>query len=306
MITLPTESVPATQNITDYNFLIMGDPGIGKSSLLASIPNYLLVDPIFGMKGLPGLKVNLGSWQDHLDLPERLSKIPRGAYAGIGLDTLNISYDICSAYVSKILKISHPSEMAHGTGWTRVTTEYTKWLQSMTLLGYHIVATCHTTIMEVKLNTRTYNRWIPAFVGGSAQSAYANTLKLFDIKGLMCTELIASPPVRQTVTKEGGVKSTVDTRVDMTDLQFTEGRVIHFAPSNNWLAGDTSQMLPDKVVLGTDWREDWNLILKAWGSEGRGHTVLDEVVETTGQQVNPEQIKASGLVADQNGVRMEG
>ena len=297
MITLPTEPLPATTDITAFNMLLMGDPGIGKSSFLASIPNYLLVDPINGMKGLPGLKVQLQSWNDHLDLPEKLSKIPRGAYAGIGLDLLNISYDICSAYITKILKVNHPSELAHGTGWTRVTTEFTKWLQSMTLLGYHIVGTCHTTIMEVRLNTRQYNRWIPAFVGGSAQSAYANTLKLFDIKGFMCTEMIAAPPVRQATTKEGGIKSTVDTRVDMSDLQFTENRVIHFTPSNNWLAGDTSQMLPNKVVLGTDWREDWNMILKAWGSEGKGMTVLDESVETTGQQVETAQIKASGLAA---------
>jgi len=295
-IILPTEPRPAVrQEITDYNFCIMGDPGIGKSRLLASIPNYLLIDPIFGMKGMPGLVVNLQSWADHLELPEKLGRMPKGAYAGIGLDMLNISYDLCSAHICRLLKISHPSELAHGTGWTRVTTEFTKWLQNMTLLGYHLVATCHTTITEVTVGSRQYSRWIPAFVGGSAQSAYANTLKLFDIKGFMCMDTIMTPPTKKTVTKEGGVKATVDTRVDVSDLLVSEARVIHFAPSNSWLAGDTSQMLPKKVILTDDWREDWALIKEAWGTGEGAHQMADQDIETGGQQVQAAEVGPSQL-----------
>jgi hypothetical protein len=107
-IKLPSEVTPAIQSVEGYPFLIIGDKSVGKSGFLASIPDYLLVDPEAGLKGYPGLKVELENWQDHLDLLETLAKAGKGSYAGIGLDSLNVSYDHCSIHMCKKMKVTYP------------------------------------------------------------------------------------------------------------------------------------------------------------------------------------------------------
>jgi len=280
-VILPTEPIPAIKTWEAFDLLIIGDKSIGKSGFLASIPNYLLLDPEDGMDSYPGYKIKLTNWQDHLDVLRLLSDAPKGKYAGVGLDTLNSSYDLCSIAVCKKLKVSHPSEVPHGGGWGRVTTEFTNWLTAMRLLGYHIVGTCHSTITEVKILARAYNRWIPAFVGGGPSSTYAGVLKKFKILGFMTFDEVTKPATRIADPKTG--KMVVDVRVDATDVT-VETRVIHFKPSNYWIAGDTSHMLPDKIILSDRWEEDWARFTEAWGT-GQGHTLVEEEIQTTGHQV---------------------
>lgn len=279
MIKLPTAIVPAITDWTAYKWLLMGDQGIGKSGFLASIPDYLLVDPAAEMLGYPGLKVTLTSWQDCLDLLNQLARSKGAGFKGLALDCLNVIYDHCAAHVISELRIKHPSDLAHGTGWTKITTEFVSWLRNMMLLGLHTVATCHTTITEVKVKNVTYNRWIPAFVGGGPNSTFAYVQKMFDIVGFMTFEEVSAPPT----SKKSGA-TTVDLRADVTDL-LTETRVVHFAPSTYWTAQDTSGQLPDKVFLTDDWRQDWPLVTTAWGTGDRAHRLAEEPVQTEGLEV---------------------
>lgn len=284
-ITLPSEPTPAVETWEAYPFLIIADKSVGKSGFLASIPDYLLCDPEGGLRGYPGLKVELQTWQDHLELLDKLSKAGRGSYAGLGLDSLNVSYDLCSIFKCQQMKVSHPSEVPHGNGWGRITAEFNNWLTQIRLLGYHIVATCHSTIMEVSISSRQYNRWVPAFVGGGPSSTYQQVLKKFKVIGFMTMEEVVKPPARQVRTDQGGIREQTDVRADVTDLKASEGRVIHFAPSSYWIAGDTSHMLPKKVTLSDDWREDWAKVVQAWGTGESAHLLANEDVATTGQQV---------------------
>jgi hypothetical protein len=285
MIKLPIDIVPAITDWTAYPWLVMGDPGIGKSGLLASIPDYLLVDPELGLQGYPGLKVQLNDWADHLALRDQLVRSKGAGFKGLALDSLNVSYDHASKHVTDELRIKHPSDLAHGTGWTRVTTEFINWLRSMKMLGLPIIATCHTSIVEVNVRNVKYNKWVPAFVGGSPGSTFAHIQKIFDIVGFMTLEEVIAPPTKKTISKSGGVTTTVDIRTDTTDLLMKETRVIHFAPSTYWTAQDTSGQLPDKVFLTDDWRQDWPLIQAAWGTGDRAHRLAEEPVHTEGLEV---------------------
>jgi hypothetical protein len=148
-----------------------------------------------------------------------------------------------------------------------------------------MVATCHSTIMEVNIQSRQYNRWIPAFVGGGPTSTYGGVLKKFKVLGFMTMEDVVKPSARQIRTDQGGIREQIDVRVDTTDMVSKEGRVIHFTPSNYWIAGDASHMLPDKVELSSDWREDWSRILAAWGTGEGAHQLAEADIKTTGHQV---------------------
>ena len=281
MITLPDEITPAISDLTANNILFVGDYGIGKTGLAAST-KYLLVDPEDKAKSYPCMKVVLTSWQDHKDLVKKLAAAPAGKYPGIALDSLNISYDHCTAWVMKNIKfdgilLNHPSEKPQ-TAYPRVTNEFVTWLREMTYLGYHVVATCHSMVSEVTAkNGAKYNRWIPAFTGGSAGSTYASVLKVFSIVGFMTMEEVVKPSTRTVMGK-----AVPDVRADATRIETSETRVIYFSQSANWLANNKLNGFPDKVVLTDNWAEDWDILTKSWNTSGDGHELVEDEIKTGG------------------------
>lgn len=282
MITLPDEIIPAVSDLTANNILVVADYGVGKSCLLAST-GYLLADPEDKLRSIPCMRVTLSNWQDHKDFVKEVSKKPTDKYKGIGLDSLNVSYDHCSAWVMKNVKfngitLSHPSENPQ-IAYPRVTNEFITWLREVTYLGYHVVATCHASVSEIKSKTGAiYNRWIPAFTGGAPSSTYSQVLKIFSIIGFMTLEEVVKPPTKITSLSKG--KAIVDLRADSRGAADTEeARVINFGQSPHWLSNNKLNGFPDKVVLTDNWKEDWKILTEAWNT-GDGHEVTETEVQT--------------------------
>lgn len=281
MITIPTEPVPAVLDLTGNNLLIMGDYGIGKSGLLAST-GYLLADPEDKLRSYPNLyRVPLKTWQDHKDFVQQLSKIPAGKFAGIGLDSLNISYDQALMWCMENVKfagnkLAHPSENPQ-LAYPRVTHEFITWLRNVTLLGYHIVATCHVNVVEIRdKKGNLYNRWIPAFTGGSAGSTYSSVLKTFPLVGFMTMEEVERPSTRMVMGK-----TVADARTDASRIEDVEKRrVIYFKQDPNWLVNNKFMGFPDRIVLTERWQDDWRLLQEAWGT-GDSHNIAGASIETS-------------------------
>lgn len=299
-ITLPTEPIPAVLDLTANNILITSDHGIGKSGLLAST-GYLLADPEDKLKAYPDqYRVPLLSWQDHKDFVTQISKKPAGSYAGIGLDTLNVSYTQCLSWVMKNVKfgnvyLNHPSESPQ-TAWFRVTYEFTEWLRSVTLLGYHVIATCHVNLAEVtdKKGSR-YNRWIPAFPGGSSDSTYGNVLRIFSIVGFLTLDEVDKEAVSKPSTKMVMGKALPDIRADASRIEEQRlARVVYFRQDPLWLSKNKDGGFPDRVVLTEHWQDDWNVLKAAWGADS--HTVADEPIPLNVEQTAvPAGAKAAGI-----------
>lgn len=276
-ITLPTSPVPAVRDLTANNILICGDFGIGKSGLLAST-GYLLADPEDKLRAYECLRVKLSSWQDHLDF-SKLIAAQKPKVPGIGLDSLNVSYSQCSAWTMANVtfqgnRLKHPSENTQ-IAYPRVTHEFITWLQGITLLGYHVVATCHVNIVEIKTKNAIRNRWVPAFVGGSAESTYGQVLRVFSVVGFMKLEEVERPA---TASKMG--KTPVpDLRADASRIETTEKRVISFKQSDNWLANNKHGAFPDTVELTDNWEEDWSILKAAWGTGSGSHEAVEEEIK---------------------------
>lgn len=286
MITLPTEELPAISNITAGNILIYGDYGIGKSGLLAST-KYLIANPEAENKirQYPCLSIQLNSWQDHLDFTKALGAAEEGQYPGIGLDSLNISYDYCLAYVMSKVRfngtlLTHPSENPTMC-YPRITMEFIAWLRELTILGYHVIATAHSNISEVKVGGYSYNCFVPAFTGASPTSTYSGVLKVFSTVGYMRMEEAEEKP--PTIKKLG--KDAVDIRGDASRIG-SEARVIHFKASKYWLANNKREAFPDKVKLPENWADDWKVLQESWGK--RGHTISKEEITSGGLEVDDE------------------
>jgi hypothetical protein len=282
-IILPTEPVPAVQDLTANNILIEADYGMGKSGLLAST-GYLLADPEDKLRAYPDiLRVSLTNWQDHKDFVRLISTKPAGTYNGIGLDSLNISWDHCLTWVMKNStfqgsKLTHPSENPQ-LCYPRITHEFITWLREVTYLGYHVIATCHVNIAEISdRRGNKYNRWVPAFTGGTPTSTYASIPKIFSIIGFMTLEAVEKPSTRMVLGK-----AVVDVRSDASRLPSPDGTtkdslVIRFDKSPNYLTNNKEGGFPDLVVLTDNYRDDWAILKAAWGAEGTTHTIAAEPV----------------------------
>jgi hypothetical protein len=285
-ITLPTAPVPAVQDLTANNMLFCADYGMGKSGLMAST-GYLLADPEDKLRAYPDLmRVTLTNWDDHKDFVKKVAAQPANTFQGIGLDSLNISYDHCLTWVMKNItfqgtKLTHPSENPQ-LCYPRITHEFITWLRDVTYLGYHVVATCHVNIAEITdRRGNKYNRWVPAFTGGSPTSTYASIPKIFSIIGFMTLEAVERPSTRYDVKAK---KNVVDVRADASRIPdpkeaARDSLVIHFDSSPNWLSNNKEGGFPDIVVLTDNYHDDWPLLKKAWGT-GLTHELSSEPVET--------------------------
>lgn len=259
---LPTTPQEPNLTPTAFNWLFYGAmDGIGKSSLLASVPRLLICDPDYSCKALPTdyAPINLNNWRDCLDLlrtlkaetHEKLST----TYSGLGLDNINIFHDLL--FEDFVKREKHPGDANDmGKTWNKLTKEYVYWLRDMRrVVPGLFIATSHNNMIEIKIKHAPFNRYVPAIPGGGPRGAYRQTMESFDIIGFMAkeTEVEIAPPK--------------DTRADTTVLQSKEQVVIHFQPSQYWEAKDNSRQLPAKLVLPSDWSQDWNTILARWGKE---------------------------------------
>ncbi len=275
---LPTTPQEPNLTPTAFKWLLMAQPGMGKSSFLASIPNILIVDPDNGCQALPAYITQVRNWMDCKELLKALQQMEKpSTYSWIGLDLLNILYEFAYNHECKRMGIVYPSDLeggkARGKGRAIITKEFMSWVRDMGNLGIPLIGTCHVNMVEISVKSRTFNRAIVSFPGGSATTTYQKIKEAFDIVGYITFD--TDNPGIETDTKEKlDLRKVITPDTEMLGLakhqlpEFSNARVIYFQASQYWDSSDTSMgQLPAKVVLPSDWREDWNTILANWGTE---------------------------------------
>ena len=269
--------LPITPKLPDlrpesFKWLIMGGSGMGKSSLFASIPKILVIDPDNGMAALPldFEPLQVRNWTDCLSVlkllkqakPEELLR-----YSWIGLDLANVMYEFAYNHECSRMGVSYPSDLeggkARGKGWAIITKTYISWLRELGTLGLPLIATCHVNLVEVSVKNRTFQRAIPGFPGGSATSVFQRVKESFDIVGYLTFDLVPTDAEKDQRKVLAGNVTLVDVPKHQ-QIEATNTRVIHFQPSQYWDAQDTSRQLPEKVILPTEWEQDWSTIQQAW------------------------------------------
>lgn len=256
---LPQEKTIPKVSAESFNWLFDGsNDGIGKSSLLCSVPDLLIIDPDGSCKALPGYIVDIENWRQALDFLKTIQKEFPSRYSGLGIDNINIFHDLL--FEDFIKREKHPADANDmGKTWNKLTKEYISWLRDLRRATPGLfIATAHTNMVEVKIKNVPYSRYVPAIPGGGPRGAYRQTMETFDIIGFMNKETgkTISPPK--------------DARADLSTIPITEGKeelVIHFYGSQYYEAKDNSHRLPESVKLTNDWREDWAIILSEFEKE---------------------------------------
>lgn len=260
-LTLDLTPVASKLDLLNYTVLLVGPPGIGKSTFIASAyPEekcfYIDADSSESLIAYTLPKRRVTTWDEYAETIKAVATDDRVEW--VFIDTINGTYDLCSKKICAEKNIISPSDLNDfGSTWAQISDRFMKPLKLLEAKGKGLVCTAHATITDVYINGRSYNRWLPSLPGSSINSAYAQVEKHFKIIGFMQRESVVAPAVRIVRTKKGGDREIPDVRKDTSEL--IQERVIHFEVGENWVAKDRSGRLPSTLQLPLDWQQDWSV-----------------------------------------------
>ena len=105
---LPKEKTKPSLEFSKMNLALYGKPGVGKSTFCASYPKGLFLNVENGLKALEVYEVKIKIWENFLAVKEELKK--PNDFDTIIIDTADLFYSLCDAYVCRLYKVQHTSE----------------------------------------------------------------------------------------------------------------------------------------------------------------------------------------------------
>jgi len=207
-----TPTAPKTE-LSDFNWIIYGDPKVGKTTLASSFPGVLFLATEDGQGAHGCYRVPVTSWPLFLKSCNEIAAADH-KFKTIAVDTIDNLWDLCSEFVCKKLDIDHESEVEWGKAYKMVKGEFFRALTKLSLLPYGLVMISHATEIEVKTRTKKYTKTVPTFnrPDQSRLTGMADFILFCDFG--------------------------------------TEGqRVIHTKPNESYIAGDRTGRLPDPMPM---------------------------------------------------------
>lgn len=176
-LSLPKEKSKPAQNIEDYNWLIYGPKGIGKTSLGARFNDSLTCQFEPGGKALETYQVACPEWI-HFKKVIDLLKDESERYGTLVIDTAALAYDRCMNYVCEKVGIEHPGDEGYGKGWNRVKEEFAKNMNYGMSLGMGLIAIAHDVDKEVETKSgRKFHKMAPQ-MSGQCESFYSGPIDI--------------------------------------------------------------------------------------------------------------------------------
>lgn len=161
---LPDEMSEPADRIEDYNMMIYGPKGIGKTSLAARFDKSLTMAFEPGGKALRTFQRAVPNWlhfRKYISLLDGNSK-----FRTVVVDTAQIAYNRCMDYACEQAGIKHPGDEGYGKGWKRVAQEFERQFNTLMSMGMGIIAVAHDKDDEVETKSgRKFNKMVPALTG---------------------------------------------------------------------------------------------------------------------------------------------
>jgi hypothetical protein len=178
---MPTEPFPVSNDIKDYAFLLFAQAGWGKTTLLSTFPNVVLLPTERGFKGIPGIYTlgptetggTITTWEQFIRGVELLEASDE--FENVGVDTVDRAYALCLKYVCRRAGVHHPSEgQDRGKLWGDITEELLNALMRISATGRGLYITSHVREDKVeRAHGADYTKIGPSLSGGTAKKLIA-------------------------------------------------------------------------------------------------------------------------------------
>lgn len=147
----PEKKSQIKRDLYEYNWLIYGQPKVGKTTFAAEFNDPLFICTENRHKHLNIYKMPAeGCYSDWSQLKDIFRKIIQDTKSGkfkwktVVIDTIDNAYKFCREYTNKKLNISHESEAAWGKGYEEIKTEFFRVFSALTSLDIGIVFISHS------------------------------------------------------------------------------------------------------------------------------------------------------------------
>lgn len=242
---LPTSKTPPRMDIHSLTTLIYGPSKIGKSTWCSQAEGALFLATEPGLNALEVYQLPIFSWQELLKTAQKITT-EEHQFKTIVIDTIDNAYKMCRDYICNRFKISHPSDLPFGKGFSLINDEFQRVVNKLALLPTGLILVSHSFDRDFEAKTGTYTRTVPTLPEG-ARKLVMSLVDLILFCDLEIDEYAA----------EDGEKKVYQ-------------RVIRTKPSLNYDAGDRTGKLPETIPL------DFRAFLDAFNCdfEGDSHELL--------------------------------
>lgn len=158
------EPTKVSRDLRGKIVLLYGEMKSGKTSNAVKFPRPLLLAAERGYNALSGVRAqNIDKWTDFKRVLKQL-RDPRAQkhYETIILDTVDIFYDLCEAYICSKEGVDKIGDIPYGAGYRMVEKEYDEAFRSIPMLNFGLVMISHSEDKQfTDENGQTFNKIVP-------------------------------------------------------------------------------------------------------------------------------------------------
>ncbi len=158
-IILPVGRSEPSPNLEDYSVLLIGEPGLGKTTFADQYPDVVHLMFSRGGKGLGLRKIQITDWQHFLKVWEKIKKTP-GYCKSISIDTGYDAYEACYNDMLKQFGVSEREDAGYGF-WREVDAEFRRVQNEIEKNGITLIVLTHCDEEEIKKHGMTYHKTTP-------------------------------------------------------------------------------------------------------------------------------------------------
>ena len=230
---LQIEQSTGKVSIYDTTWLLIGLPGIGKSTLASGFEGALVLctsKKEVGSLVVPFLVID--SWEKLLEVTDELlnNRQKYSQYKFIVIDFIDAVWTLCIAAVCEKLKVPHQSDAAYGKGTDTIDGYFKRWVTTLVASDYGIIFVSHVNQKDVIVQGGTVTKTICSL-------PVRARMILFPLVNVIGCMEYSTVKVSNTVTGK---------------IELVRKRVISFEGSEYIEAKDRNGVLEKEIVLSKD------------------------------------------------------
>lgn len=218
-----------SRNLKGKYIFAYGPPKIGKTTLIASFPKSLVLCFEPGVNALDGIYAQpVLTWTEFKSVLRELKKPEvQEKFDFIGIDTVDIAYELCETYICKQHNVENLGDLAWGKGYSLLAKEFASTFRQIAQLGYGMIFISHTVEKILK-----------------------------DNRGMEFTQIQPAAPTRAKDIVNKLVDFIIYIGVDYSKEHPEGKRIMQLQGSKEVVAGSRFPDVPEKIEFGYETLRD--------------------------------------------------